>query len=481
MEEEVQISEEVGFAALAIQRSREHLATFCMAYDRDYTVNWHHRKVADALEKVEKGEIKRLIIQMQPRAGKSQLSSIYFPAWYLGRNPDKEIIVVSYSSELATDFGRKCREVIEDPHYKKIFPIDLAYGSKAKDKWSTEKNGSYTAVGVGGALTGRGADCMIIDDPFKNREDADSRIMRDKVYDFYTSTAYTRLEKGGAIVIIHTRWHTDDLIGRLLEKDKEGTGDGWTVLDFPAIAEEDEEFRKAGEVLWPDKYDAEAMRRVKEAVGPYDWASLYQQNPISSEVQEFKPEFFKYFEERDIVGKDLEVYVTMDLAISKSSKADNTCLMVVGKERGKPDLYKLEDITGRFDPGQTIDALFSLKAKYGSKLMRVGIETVAFQKAMIYSINEEMRKRGIFMDIVELKNAGSSKEERIRGLLPLYRTGTLWHRKSDVDLESELLTFPRGKHDDRIDALSMMMSIIRGTVYNERKAIIPRWLGYKRA
>jgi predicted phage terminase large subunit-like protein len=470
-----------NFAQLAVQRARERLATFCMAYDRDYTVNWHHRKIAEALEKVERGEIKRLIIQVQPRAGKSQLSSIYFPAWYLGKNPEKEVIIVSYSSELAVDFGGKARAVVEDPHYKKIFPLQLAYGSKAKDKWSTQQGGSYTAVGIGGALTGRGADVLIIDDPFKNREEANSRVMRDKVYDFYTSTAYTRLEKGGSIVIIHTRWHTDDLIGRLLEKQKDGGGgDEWTILSFPAIAEEDEEFRKAGEVLWPEKYDLQAMNNVRETVGTYDWVSLFQQNPIASEAQEFREEFFKYFEEKDIQNKDLEVYVTVDPAISKASKGDNTCIMVVGKERGKPDLYKLEDITGHFDPGQTIDALFSLKVKYGGKLARIGIETVAFQKTLLFSMNEEMRKRGIFIDVIEIKNPGSSKEERVRGLLPIYRTGTMWHRKSDTELEKELLTFPSGRRDDRIDALSMMLSIIRGTVYNDRKPFIPNWLGYKK-
>lgn len=486
MEEEEILGEQdnqataVNFAQLAVQRARQRLATFCMAYDRDYTVNWHHRKIAEALEKVERGEIKRLIIQVQPRAGKSQLSSIYFPAWYLGKNPDKEVIVVSYSSELATDFGGKCRAVIEDPQFKKIFPLELAYGSKAKDKWSTQQGGSYTAVGVGGALTGRGANVLILDDVFKNREESASRVIRDKIYDFYTSTAYTRLEKGGAVIIIMTRWHTDDLIGRLLDKQKEGTGDDWTLLSFPAIAEEDEEFRKTGEVLWPEKFDLDAMTKIKQTVGTYDWVSLFQQNPIASEAQEFREEFFKYFEEKDIQDKYLEVYVTVDPAISKLSKGDNTSIMVVGKERNKPDLYKLEDITGHMDPGQTIDAIFSLKAKYGGRLIRVGIETVAFQKALLFSVNEEMRKRGVFIDVVEIKNSGSSKEERIRGLLPLYRTGTIWHRKSDVDLEKELLTFPSGRRDDRIDALSMMMSIIRGTVYNDRKPIIPNWLGYKK-
>lgn len=159
---------------------------------------------------------------MPPRHGKSQLSSIYFPAWFLGRNPEKEIITTSYSGELAKKFGGETRDLISDRQYQTVFNVRLKEDSQAKTLWHTEQGGSYTAVGRGGTITGRGADILLIDDPFANREEAESKTIRDSVYDWYTSTAYTRLEKGAAIVIIMTRWHTDDLVGRLLEKEKDG-------------------------------------------------------------------------------------------------------------------------------------------------------------------------------------------------------------------------------------------------------------------
>lgn len=470
----------MDFLELATAKAQQNLIPFCVAYDVNYTVNWHHRAIAQALEKVESGEIKRLILEVPPRHGKSQLATIYFPAWFLGRNPDREIITVSYSADLASDFGAQARDVIADPQYQAIFPTRLKPDTKSKNNWETMQGGSYVAVGVGGALTGRGANVLIIDDPIKNREEAESKVIRDNIWNFYTSTAYTRLEKNGAIIIIMTRWHTDDLVGRLLERSKE-SGDKWHVVRFPAIAEAQEPHRAPGEALWPDKYTTEMLAQTREVLGVYDFNSLYQQAPISAETQEFKQEHFRYFEERDIQSKPLDVYITIDLAISQKDHADNSAICVVGKERGQPELYILEEISGRFDPLQIIDQLFLLKAKYGARLVRVGIESVAYQKALSYFLKEEMRKRGVFFDIVDLKATIGSKEQRIRGLIPLYKNGLVFHRPSYKNLEEELLTFPQGKHDDRIDALAYVPHVLTNTVFGGGpKQIIPRWRGYHR-
>ena len=230
---------------IIVQAGRYSLADFSIITNSKYKPTWLHEEVENKLEAVEKGEIKRLMLFLPPRHGKSQLASINFPAWYLGRNPDKEIITASYSGDLAQDFGSKTRELIGgDTNYRYIFPgITLKEDEKAKAKWRTNKGGSYTSVGVGGGATGKGAHCLIIDDPIKNQEEANSETYRNKVWNWYISTAYTRLEKNGAIIIILTRWHLDDLAGRLLKAQAEG-GERWEVVKFPAIATQDEKYRK---------------------------------------------------------------------------------------------------------------------------------------------------------------------------------------------------------------------------------------------
>lgn len=401
-----------------------------------------------------------------PRHGKSTLASILFPGWFLGKHPEKEVITVSYSSELAVDFGEKTRDLLRSPQYKNIFDTQIKQDSESKQRWKTKEGGSYTSVGLGGAITGRGADLLIIDDPIKNSEEAMSEVYREKAWNYYTSTLYTRLEKDAAVILILTRWHQDDLAGRLIEKMKEG-GEKWETVWLPAIAEEDEKFRKKGDALWPEKYDLPALSEIKETVGIYDWSSLYQQTPIASEAQEFKKEYFRYFEEADIMNHPMNVYVMVDLAISQKQSADNTSIQVIGKPLGSPNIYHLEEYTGRYDPLQVIEILFSLKAKYGSQLTKVGIEGVQFQKALSYFLEEEQRRRGIFFTIEELKATGE-KEARIRGLLPMYKAGIIFHRHSDKPLEDELLVFPVGKHDDRIDALAYLQQLVKNIPKNAK-------------
>jgi len=466
----------MSFKQLAIQGSQESLVKFCIAFDKNYEVNWHHRVLAHALERVESGEIKRLIIQMPPRHGKSQLASIYFPAWYLGRNPDKEIITASYSADLARDFGGKTRDVIADSQYQAIFDTKLKADSKSKDKWHTDKGGSYTSVGRGGPITGRGANILLIDDPLKDRAEAESQVIRESVWDWYTSTAYTRLEKDGAVVVIMTRWHTDDLVGRLLEAEEKG-GDEWEVVTFPGIAEEDEQYRKMGEPLWPDKFDLETLENIKQNIGIYDWFSLYQQHPVASEAQEFHRDWFRYYSDEDLLGKDLYVYSVTDLAISKKEGADNTATVVLGKEKNKPEIYILDIYYGQLDPGQTIDYLFHLKARFGNRFVRAGVEAVAYQKALQYFIKEEQKKREDYFDVVELKASGN-KELRIRGLIPMFKAGTIFQRNTFYQLEEELLTFPVGKRDDVIDALAYVTQVLRPTQTKKRRSYVPQHKGY---
>lgn len=461
-----------------MELARRDLIDFSITVDEYYDPNWHHEVIAEKLMAVERGEIKRLMIFMPPRHGKSRLASIDFPAWYLGRHPDGQIITSSYSSDLAKDFGENTRDLVSSFEYGQIFPDTLLkQDSKSKDKWKVEeraekgkkaRQGYYISVGVGGPITGRGAKIALIDDPFKNREEAESQTIRDKVHNWYTSTMYTRLEKGGAIILIMTRWHNDDLAGRLIEEMENG-GEQWEIVEFPAVAEKNEEYRKEGEALWPDKYPLEDLQRIKGAVGVRDWASLYQQKPIITENQEFKEETFRYFEESDIVEKNFSYTIAVDPAISKADTADRTGITVVGKEVGKPEWYVLEAMGHRLDPLELIDTVFSLYNEYRKRgPVKVGIETVAYQKSLIYYMKEEMKQREDYIHIQELKNS-NKKEERIRGLIPLFNTGVIFLRRNYALLHEELLTFPSGRHDDVLDSLASHLEMQKPTSTRARR------------
>lgn len=420
---------------------------------RDYAPNWHHRIIANALERVERGELKRLMIFVPPRHGKSQLATINYPSWYLGRNPDKEVITASYSGELAQDFGSKTRALVDDPYYQMIFDTRLKADEKSRAKWLTNKKGSYTSVGVGGAITGRGADLLIIDDPLKNREEADSQTIRDKVWDWYTSTAYTRLEKGAAIIVILTRWHMDDLAGRLLEAEKDG-GDKWEVIKFPAIAIKNEEHRKIGEALWEEKYDVSELNKIKKVVGTMDWSALYQQEPILSETQEFKPHFFVKRAESEVDALQTRNFLTIDTAISQKTSADYTglCLNYVDRENN----WNLKTLKLRLNPRDLIDLMFRLHEENGFE--KIGIEKTIYLDVFKYLLEDECKKRNKFLPTVELEHKQTAKETRIRGLIPRYEAHAIYHIDCK-DLEEEALSFPKGTHDDVIDATAYQLQI----------------------
>ncbi len=263
--------------------ARRHLIDFTQYTNPLYRPAAHHRRICDRLEAIERGEIDRLMIFMPPRHGKSELASKRFPAWCLGREPKRQIIGASYNSDLATDFGRNVRNIVAEREFAEVFPeVSLAPDSRAANRLNTNHGGAYVAAGVGTAVTGRGADIALIDDPFKDREEADSERRRDLVWDWYRSTLFTRLTPGGAIVLIQTRWHEDDLAGRLLAHD----GAQWEVLELPAID-------AAGEALWPKWYDLPTLERIRRTIGPREWSALYQQRPAPDEGTYFQRGWFK--------------------------------------------------------------------------------------------------------------------------------------------------------------------------------------------
>lgn len=446
--------------------SKNDLVDFSIYTNPRYNPIWLHEEIARQLMRVEKGEVKRLMLFVPPRYGKSELASINFPAWYLGRHPEKEIIVSSYSAELAQDFGYKTRNLVNTKEYQSLFETRLRDDSQSKAKWLTQEGGGYTSVGVGGAITGRGANVLLIDDPIKNREEAESQLIRDKIYSWYTSTAYTRLEKDAAVILIMTRWHQDDLAGRLLKAQDEA--DKWEVIKFPAIAVKDEKYRKSGEPLWPDKYNLETLHSIKKVAGTYDWSALYQQEPISSETQEFKPQFYQYRTIEYVKGLQTNAYLTIDTAISQKASADNTgfCLNFVDRE----NKWNIKAWKMKISPMELIDMLFDLQQEY--RLISIGIEETIYLQAIKPFLDEEQRKRNRFLRIVSLKHNQVQKETRIRGLLPRYESYSVFHIKGHCeDLEEEQASFPKGIHDDVLDAEAYQIQIAKKPSENKSTGV----------
>lgn len=314
------------------------------------------------------------------------------------------------------------------------------------------------------------SNCIIIDDPHKDRAEAESEVVRNSVWEYYRSTLYSRLEGYGAVIIIMQRWHLDDLVGKVKEesqrlKEAGGSYDEWEIINFPAIAEEDEFFRgqlirKKGESLWPSKFPLEVLDNIKQTSGIYNWYSQYAQDPIATEAQEFKEFYFRYFEEQDLSSKRLRYYTLVDPAISQKTSADNTVVLTIAKEVEGPNIYRVREDAGHFTPEQTLQLIFAHQADYRSE---VAIEVVQYQMALKYSVIEEQRKRQIYFTVHEIKSS-TNKESRIRGLLPLYSAGVIFHRKGDIEFERELLSFPRGKRDDRCIFGGTLINTLRGNV-----------------
>ena len=434
--------------------ARRSLLAFTRYTHQDYAPAPHHERICEALEAVARGEIKRLMVFMPPRHGKSELASRRFPAWYLGSRPQNQIIAASYNSELASDFGRDVRNLIATPGYQHLFGVSLAPDSQAANRWHTDQGGSYVAAGVGTAITGRGANVLLIDDPIKDREEADSSHTRDRVWDWYTSTAYTRLMPGGAIVLIQTRWHEDDLAGRLLNAQKRLGGDTWDVLELKALNDQDEP-------LWPQWYSREDLERIRSVIGPRDWAALYQQTPVPDGRSEFKKEWLRWWEPTD--GAGMNKYILCDPAGEKKKTSDRTAIWVIGLNTDG-SYYGLDFVYDRLNLTERANEIIRLHRKW--KPMRVGYEKYG-KDSDIEAIKMVQNQQNYRFDIVPLSGR-LKKEDRIRRLVPLFEQGkvylpaslhrTCWDERM-VDLielfrVEEYERFPVAAHDDGLDCLA---------------------------
>ncbi len=455
----VRVIDDIPFEILADELlrkdARDHLIDFVRYTKRDYLVSQHHRLVADNLEAVERGEINRLMVFMPPRHGKSELVSRKYPAWFIGRNPGKQVICAAYNSDLATEFGRDVRNTIADPFYRNIFNVNLRQDSKAADRWLTDNGGSYLAAGVGSGITGYGADLAVIDDPFKDRKEAESKTVRDSVWAWYRSTLYTRLMPGASVILCVTRWHEDDLAGRLLREQDRG-GDQWNVVTLPALATGADILGRAeGDALWPQWFPLETLEKIRNAIGSYDWLSLYQQTPTSEEGNIFLKTWWRYY--REVPDFDL-VIQSWDTAFKDGADNDYSVCTTWGVHR---DGFYLVD---RFKEKLTFPllnrALNTLAVRH--KPHAILIE----DKASGQSLIQELISKTTF-PILPVR-VDRDKVARAHAVTPLIEGGRVYLPEwaSWVgDYLAEMSAFPRGAHDDDVDSTTQALNYLRDKGY----------------
>lgn len=461
--------------------SRKHLLPFVERFNPDYHAGWVHKDICQRLEKfseqVANKESPRLMLFMPPRHGKSTLASVAFPAWHIGRHPDHEFISCSYSGSLAMNFSRKVRQLLREPVYKNLFEKSrLDKDSQSVESWQTTQGGGYVAAGVGGGITGKGANILVIDDPVKNREDAESENNREATWDWYTSTAYTRLSPGGGILVILTRWHDDDLAGKLLRHAEEGA-DQWEVIRYPAIAEEDEKFRKVGESLHPERYNVDALEQIRKAIGPRDWSALYQQNPVSDEGDYFSREMIRYYDFDEIDTSQLNYYCAWDLAIGQRDRNDYSVGLVVGVDE-YDTLYVVDVVRGKYDGFELVEQILDLYETWRPSI--VGIERGHIEMALGPFLQKRTRERGLneayFKD---LKVGKRDKEARARAIQGRMQQGMVYFPKDAIwtgPMVAELLRFPNGTHDDQVDALAWIgLMMTEFATFYERPEQVSSW------
>lgn len=435
---------------------------FTMFTKPDYEVGWHHERMCAALDKFYSKEIKRLMVFMPPRFGKSELVSRRFPAYLFGRNPNTSVIATSYSSDLANRMNRDVQRIIDSEEYGVLFPKTSLSGKNVRTtaQGSYLRNadifeivnhkGVYRSAGVGGSITGMGGEYLIIDDPIRNQADADSQVYRDKLWDWYCSTLYTRLAPEGCILVTLTRWHEDDLAGRLLaQKD----GDPWTVISFPAIREDlnnSDDPRELGEPLWGSRYDLDAMLQMKSAVGSRVWTSLYQQRPAPDSGTIIERTWWKFYS--TIPENFDEVITSWDLTFKDGANSD----FVVGQVWGKvgANKYLLDQVRARMSFTQTIDAFKNLAAKWTNAKAHL-VEEAANGAALISTLKSKMS------GIIAVRPT-DSKVNRAKAVAPQIEAGNVFLPDQAShgwvgDLIEEFTVFPFGTNDDQVDACTQAL------------------------
>jgi predicted phage terminase large subunit-like protein len=429
--------------------AHQDLACYAIAQWPAFELARHHHLIVEKLEAVERGETLRLMIFLPPRHGKSLIASSLFPAWYLGRHPERHVIFTTYGQELSDDFGRRVRNFIGDDIHQAVFPsCRLSEDSFASHRFNTTVGGAYYAVGRGGPITGRGANLLLIDDPIKDRDEANSETTRKSLHEWFASVAYTRLMPGGAIIIIQTRWHEDDLAGWLL---LEHASENWDVLSLPAIAEQDEAFRNEGEALWSERFPLEDLVRIREAVGGAAWASLYQQRPAAAEGAIFKREWWRPYQGQPVFS---QIVQSWDTAFKKGAETSYSVCTTWGlAENG---YFLLSVWRDRVESPELRRTLIALAEDW--KPAAILVEDRASGQSLLQEL-----KSATTLPVLAVR-ADSDKLSRAQAVTPLVEAGKVfvpefasWLR----DYMDELAAFPTGNYDDAVDSTTQALNYFR--------------------
>ena len=412
----------------------------------------HHTQIAEKFNRIARGELKRVIINMPPRHTKSEFSSFLLPAWMIGRNPKLKIIQSTHTTELAVRFGRKAKTLMDTEEYKQVFTTRLREDSQAAGKWETQQGGEYFAAGVGSAITGRGADLLIIDDPH-SEQDALNLDALERAYEWYTSGPRQRLQPGGTIVLVMTRWNTKDLTGKLLNAQKEPKSDQWEVVEFPAIM-------PSGEPVWPQFWKKDELLGVKASLSIGKWNAQWMQNPTSEEGALIKREWWRKWEKEEPPALT-HVIQSYDTAFMKKETADYSAITTWGV------FYANED------SGPQLILLDALKERLEfPELRRVALEQYRYwnpetviveSKASGLPLTYELRKMGIPV-INFTPSKGNDKHTRVNSVAPLFESGCVWaptDQQFAQEVIEECAAFPYGDHDDLVDSTTQALMRFR--------------------
>ena len=425
-------------------RAKDDFMSFVKAVWPEFIEGAHHRVIAKKFNDLATGKITRLIVNMPPRHTKSEFASYLLPAWMVGRNPKLKIIQATHTGELAVRFGRKAKHLMDSDEYKEVFPTRLQEDSKAAGRWQTEQGGEYFAVGVEGAVTGRGADLLIIDDPHSEQDAMNAKSL-ERAYEWYTSGPRQRLQPGGMIVLVMTRWNTKDLTGMLQGAQKEPKADQWEVVEFPAIL-------PSGKPVWPEYWELEQLLGVKASVALPKWNAQYMQNPTSEEGALIKRDWWKVWPEDRGIPQCDHVIQSYDTAYLKKESADYSAITTWGIFRENEDsphqLILLDAVKERFEfPELRREALKLYK--YWEP------ETVLIEaKAAGLPLTYELRNMGI--PVVNFTpSRGNDKHARVNAVAPLFESGQIWapiHLQFAQEVIEECASFPYGDNDDLVDS-----------------------------
>ena len=439
-------------------KAKQHFMDYVHHVYDGFIVGYHHKIIPEKLEEIAKGNLKRLIVNMPPRHSKSEFASYLMPSWFLGLNPKLKIIQATMNTELAVRFGRKVRDLINDPIYKEIFPnTDLKQDSQAAGRWETSVGGEYFAAGVGAAMTGRGADLLIIDDPH-SEQDALSSTAYDNTYEWYTSGPRQRLQPGGSIIIVQTRWSKKDLTGRLITAQaKDMMADQWELIEFPAIFE-------SGSPLWPEFWEKEELLKVKASLSLGKWNAQWQQNPVSEETAVIKREWWSVWEESEIPKLDY-VIQSYDTAYSKKETADYSAITTWGvfqpHKDGEEHVILLDAKKGRWSFPELKEVAKEEAGYWEPELMLIEA------KASGISLADEMRLINLPVATFSpgrRKGGNLDKLTRMHIVSPIFESGKVWYPEGEKyaeDVIEEVASFPNGDHDDFCDSMTMALMRFR--------------------